>query len=100
MVGLGEESDNESLSVLKDIDKKLNDIIESVDTYTHTYSSNMVKLELFSLAALVVAIGILTYKVFKSPIDILALLAIVTMVYIIVTIDLLKIKKNSVRTHR
>lgn len=93
MVGLGEESDNESLSVLKDIDKKLNDIIESVDTYTHTYSSNMVKLELFSLAALVVAIGILTYKVFKSPIDILALLAIVTMVYIIVTIDLLKIKK-------
>lgn len=94
MVELDEESDNESLSVLKDIDKKLNDIIESVDTYTHTYSSNMVKLELFNLVALVVAIGILTYNVFKSPLVVLALLAIVTIVYIIVILDLLKIKKK------
>lgn len=107
-----EKGSDKSLNLLEDIDKKLKDIVKDFkilkfnsdmslsqmrsirDTYIYTNANNLFILELFSIVAVIVAIGILTYEVFESYVVIAALLAIVIIAYIFLIADFIKLRST------
>ena len=107
-----EEIEIKSLAIQESIEKKLNSILKDFkilklnsdlslsqmrnteNTYIVNSFTNLLKLELFNVITIVVAIGIVAYKVSNSFIAIIALLATVFIALIVLVIDIFKTRST------